>query len=48
VAEVLGYGNSREALRKHVEEDDVTKRDTIDSLGRKQYTSFIGSFSTRK
>ena len=35
----LGYGNSREALRKHVMEDDVTKRDTIDSLGRKQQTS---------
>ena len=31
VAEALGYGNSREALRKHVDRDDVTKRDTIDS-----------------
>lgn len=41
VCRALGYGNSREALRKHVEEDDVTKRDTIDSMGRKQYTSFI-------
>ena len=37
VCRALGYGNSREALRKHVMEDDVTKRDTIDSLGRKQY-----------
>ena len=37
----LGYGNAREALRKHVMEDDVTKRYTIDSLGRKQQTSFI-------
>ena len=41
VCRALGYGNSREALRKHVMEDDVTKRDTIDSLGRKQQTSFI-------
>ena len=39
VCRALGYGNSREALRKHVMEDDVTKRDTIDSLGRKQQTS---------
>ena len=28
-------------LLKHVMEDDVTKRDTIDSLGRKQQTSLI-------
>ena len=41
VAEALGYGNSREALRKHVDRDNVTKRDTIDSLGREQLTSFI-------
>ena len=41
VCRALGYGNSREALRKHVMEDDVTKRDTIDFLGRKQQTSFI-------
>ena len=36
VCRALGYGNSRDALRKHVMEDDVAKRDTIDSLGRKQ------------
>jgi prophage antirepressor-like protein len=41
VAEALGYSNSREALRKHVEKDDVTKRDTIDALGRVQFTTFI-------
>ena len=41
VANVLGYSNSREALRKHVEKDDVTKRDTIDALGRVQLTTFI-------
>lgn len=41
VCNALGYGNSREAIRKHVEMDDVTKRDTIDSLGRTQSTTFI-------
>ena len=41
VSVALGYDNSREALRKHVDRDDVTKRDTIDSLGREQLTSFI-------
>ena len=25
----------------NVEEDDVTKRDTIGNIGRKQFTSFI-------
>lgn len=37
----LGYTNSREALRKHVMSDDVTKRDTVDTLGRKNFASFI-------
>ena len=41
VADALGYSNSREALRKHVEKDDVTKRDTMDALGRVQLTTFI-------
>ena len=41
VALALGYGNSREALRKHVEMDDVTKCDTIDSMGRTQHAAFI-------
>ena len=41
VCGALGYNNSREALRKHVNGDDVTKRDTVDSLGRKNFSSFI-------
>lgn len=41
VCNALGYKNSREALRKHVEEDDVTKRDTIDKLGRNQKVTFV-------
>ena len=40
VCDVLGYGNSREALRKHVETGDVTKRDTL-SNGGIQLTAFI-------
>ena len=41
VCDALGYNNSRDALRKHVEPDDVAKRDTIDSKGRTQSASFI-------
>ena len=41
VCGALGYNNSREALRKHVNGDDLTKRDTVDSLGRKNFASFI-------
>ena len=33
VCDALSYGNSREALRKHVEEKDVTKRDTLTKGG---------------
>ena len=41
VCDALGYSNGRDAVRKHVEKDDVTKRDTIDALGRVQLTTFI-------
>ena len=41
VCYALGYHNSRDALGKHVEGDDVAKCDTIDTLGRRQLTSFI-------
>ncbi len=41
VCRALRYGNSREALRKHVEVCDITKCDIIDNMGRKQYSSFI-------
>ena len=40
VCEALKYGNSREALRKHVDEKDVTKRDTL-TKGGKQMMTFI-------
>lgn len=41
VCKALGYANSRDAVAKHVGEDDVAKRDIIDSLGRNQFASFI-------
>lgn len=41
VAEALGYKNTRDALHKHVERDDVAKCDTIDSMGRTQLVTFI-------
>ena len=41
VCNALGYNNSRDAMRKHVEMDDVAKRDTIDSMGRTQHATFI-------
>ena len=37
----LGYNNSRDAVRRHVEMDDVVKHDTIDSMSRKQQVIFI-------
>ena len=37
----LELANSRDALAKHVESDDVAKRDIIDSLGRIQLASFV-------
>lgn len=37
----LGYVNARDALAKHVDEDDVAKRDTIDNLGRNQQVNYI-------
>ncbi len=40
VCNVLGYSNSRDALRKHVDADDVTKRDTLTAGGR-QKVNFI-------
>lgn len=41
VCKALGYVNPRKAVADHVGEDDVTKRDTIDNLGRTQSASFV-------
>lgn len=41
VCNALGYANGRDAIAKHVSDDDVAKRDIIDSLGRTQSASFV-------
>ena len=41
VAEVLGYTNSRKAIRDHVDDEDKTDEVTIrDAIGRKQKTHY--------
>ncbi len=37
----LGYSNGRDAVSKHVDNDDVAKRDTIDSMGRNQKLTYV-------
>lgn len=41
VCAILELSNPRDAIAKHVDSDDVAKRDTIDSLGRTQHTNHI-------
>lgn len=41
VCAALGYTNNRKAIIDHINEDDVTKRDTIDDLGRIQQMAYI-------
>lgn len=41
VCEVLGFENSRRAISTHVTDDDVTKRNVIDSLNREQQANFV-------
>lgn len=41
VAEKLGYAKARNAISKHVDEDDALKWGITDALGRKQDTTFI-------
>ena len=41
VCDALGYKRSRDAIDQHVEKDDAVKHRLIDSLGRKQFTTFI-------
>lgn len=37
----LGYSNGRDAVAKHVDEGDVAKRDTTDSIGRTQLLTYV-------
>lgn len=41
VCEVLGFVNPWDAISRHVDEDDLAKREVIDSLGRAQEANFI-------
>ena len=41
VTEILGYEKGRNALSRHVDEDDALKRGVIDNLGRVQNTTII-------
>lgn len=41
VCDVLGFGNPRQAVETHVDEDDVQKLDSIDSMGRKQLANHV-------
>ena len=41
VAETLGYSKSRNAINKHVDEDDALKQGVTDNLGRTQETTMI-------
>jgi anti-repressor protein len=40
-AKTLGFANQRDAIKNHVDEDDVAVHDVIDRLGRKQSKKFI-------
>ena len=41
ICNVLGYGNHRQAVDTHVDTDDLTKREVIDNMGRKQLANHI-------
>lgn len=38
---LLHYSNPRDAVARHVDNDDVVKRDIIDSMGRTQQANFL-------
>lgn len=41
VCDVLGYSNPWDAIAKHVEVDDLAKREVIDSIGRRQQANHV-------
>ena len=41
VCECLGFANPHDAVARHVDADDLGKREVIDSLGRKQLTNHV-------
>lgn len=41
LCDALGYANPRDAVKNHVHDDDVEKRDAVDSLGRKAKINYV-------
>lgn len=41
VCAVLGYANPHKAVADHIDEDDLTKREVVDGLGRRQRANHI-------
>lgn len=41
VCDVLGFANPHDAVARHVDEDDLGKREVIDSMGRKQMANHV-------
>lgn len=41
ICDVLEYGNPHDAISRHIDEDDLGKREVIDAIGRSQQTNFI-------
>ena len=41
VAKILGYRDVRKALRTHVDPNDQSKHDTVDTLGRTNFATFV-------
>ena len=40
-AKSLSFGNPYDAIKNHVDKDDLTVREVIDNLGRKQSKKFL-------
>lgn len=41
ICDVLGFANPWDAVRRHVDDDDLAKREVIDALGRKQMANVM-------
>ena len=41
VCDILGYDNPWKAVKDHIHNDDLTKREVIDSMGRTQKANFV-------
>lgn len=41
ICDVLGFANPHDAVARHVDDDDLGKREVIDSMGRKQLANHI-------